>query len=206
MVARLNPGESFSSGTLCVEGDGAQARLSYADGSTLWVSGGAELKLTKAKDKTLSLHAGNTACGRLSSAPRTSTGRFVRRLPRPQCWETSFALTAAKRETRLVVNEGEVSLRRLSDEQTLTVKANEQVKVGQEHAILFRAERSPSVPINWIMESKFEGSATLLGTWSDAGRLTATPETVFLKATGANEIHYRAGTRKLLSWTRRVER
>ena len=193
-ITRLNPGETISSGTLFVQGDGAQARLSYADGSTLWLSGGAELRLTRAKAKALSLQTG-TLRADVSSQP----SRFPMTVRTPTAEATvqgtSFALTAANRETRLVVNDGAVSLQRLSDERTLTVKANEQVKVSQNHASLFRAERSPMVPMKWNAASTTEDNASLVGTWSDSGTLTATPETMYLKATGANEIHYRAGAR-----------
>ena len=193
-ITRLNPGETISSGTLLVQGDGAQARLSYADGSMLWLSGGAELRLTRAKAKALSLQTG-TLRADVSSQP--SGFPMTVRTPTAEATVqgTSFALTAANRETRLVVNDGAVSLQRLSDEQTLTVKANEQVRVSQNHANLFRAERSPMVPMKWNFASTTEDDASSVGTWSDSGTLTATPETMYLKTTGSNEIHYRAGAR-----------
>ncbi|MEM7317190.1 MAG: FecR family protein, partial [Planctomycetota bacterium] len=170
------------------------AKFLYPDGSTLWLSGGTELALAKGKGKTLLLQAG-TLRADVSPQPeghpltvRTATAEAT-------VLGTSFALTAAKQETRMVVNEGAVRIQRLSDEQALTVNGNERVRVGQNDAKPVRAERSPIVPVAWNVKSKAEGNGTLVGKWSDKQNLAATSETVFLKATGTNEIHYRAGMR-----------
>ncbi len=193
-VHRLNPGETFASGSLIVEGDGTQAKFSYSDGSVLWLSGGTELTLTGGQGKTLRLQAGML---RADVPPQPVDRPLTIRTSNAQAtaFGTSFALIAAKQETRLVVNEGAVNFQRLSDAQTLTVNANEQVCVGQDDTEPVRAESTPNVSATWNVKSKAEGNATLVGQWNDQENLVATPESVFLAVTGTNEIHYRAGTR-----------
>jgi len=194
-IRRLNTPETFTTGsTVLVDGEGARAKFSYADGSTFSLSGGSELKLSNGDGKQLFLRRG-TYLANTSPQPaeeplivRTATAEAV-------VLGTSFGINATASETLLQVSSGAVSLRRLSDNQTTTVTKNEQIRASTAADRPLRAEPISILPFAWRAAPTTGDAAIWLGRWGDAGILRAAPRTVFLKATGVKETHFHAGVR-----------
>jgi len=184
--------ETFTTGTLLVDGEGARAKFSYADGSTVSLSGGSELNLSSGDGKRLVLRRG-TLLASVSPQPagqplivRTATAEAV-------VLGTSFGINATESETLLQVSSGAVSIRRLSDDQTTTVKMNEQLRAGRTADRLLRAEPTSVLPFDWRATPATGHKVKWQGEWNDAGILKATPYTVFLKESEVEEIHFHAG-------------
>jgi len=190
----LESGETFTTGTLLVGGEGTRAKFSYADGSNVSVAGGAELKFTRGNGKRLILNRGTLAA---NVSPQSKRQPLVLRTPTAEATTlgTSFIVDAKDADILLRVNKGSVEFRRLADNQTLLIAQNQQIKTDQTASEPLQAEKIEPLPSTWKASSKSKGNLKWIGDWLDGEILKAVPQKIFRKKLGVHETHYHAGAR-----------
>ena len=189
----LQVGEAINSGTLSVQGDGARAEFTYPDGSTLLFAGDSEFTLGQRADKTLHLNRGAL---RANVTPESIRRPLVLRTPTAEATAvgTEFALNATAAETLVQVDRGSVQLRRLCDDQIVTVSGNEQVRAGNTVAQQFVSKPAQPAPSRWKADSG-DDSIHWKGQWSKDGTLVAAAETIYRKDVQREEVHFHAGAK-----------
>lgn len=190
----LESGETFTTGTLQVGGDGTRAKFSYADGSRVSVAGGTELKFTRGNGKRLTLNRGTLAA---NVSPQSKRQPLVLRTPTAEATTlgTSFIVDAEDADILLRVNKGSVEFRRLADNKTLLIAQNQQVQTDQTTSEPLQAEKVEPLPSNWKASPKVKGKLKWRGDWLNGDILKAVPHQIFRKRLGVYETHYHAGAR-----------
>ncbi len=190
----LESGETFTTGTLQVGGDGTRARFSYEDGSRVSVAGGAELEFTRGSGKRLTLNRGTLAA---NVSPQSKRQPLVLRTPTAEATTlgTSFIVDAEDADLLIRVNKGKLKLRRLSDNQTFLVAQNQQVQTDSATSEPLQAEKIEPLPSTWKASPKTKGKLKWRGDWMNGDILKAAPQKIFLKKLGVHESHYHAGAR-----------
>ena len=190
-LSHLNAGEDFSTGRLLLKSQGAHAKFSYSDGSTLSLSGGSELELDDGNVRQLVLRNGalfgnvSHQSGKHPLVVRTSTAEAT-------VLGTEFAIATDNSETLLQVRHGSVRVRRLSDDQALTVGVNQQVRAGPVAGPPMIVEPVMRLPTTW-RATPTDDSGEWIGEWGGDGILRAMPTSVFIKEQKIEETHYQAG-------------
>ncbi len=191
-VEHLKIDAKVSMGTLVVEGEGSRGKFAFADGSTFELSGGSELTLGDGTGKQMFLRRGTL----LASVSRQPAGRPLRiQTPTAEAvvLGTTFAMNAGETETFLRVNSGEVELRRLADNQALSVSVHEQARAGVTATQPMLSEPVTPLPGQWHATRMTPRVASWLGEWRTPEALVAVPRVVFVNESGVEEKHYHAG-------------
>lgn len=190
----LESGETFTTGTLHVGGQGTRAKFSYEDGSRVSVAGGAELEFTHNNGKRLTLNRGTLAA---NVSPQSKRQPLVLRTPTAEATTlgTSFIVDAEDADLLIRVNKGSLKLRRLTDNQTLLVAQNQQVQTDRAASEPLQAEKIEPLPSNWTASPRAKGKLKWRGDWLDGDILKAVPQKIFRKELGVHESHYHAGAR-----------
>ncbi|MDA7512291.1 FecR family protein [Verrucomicrobia bacterium] len=126
-------GASVSAGTIESMTPDSSATLTFADGSTVTVSGPFNLMISKDKGKLLSLRKGVLFA---SVVPQASSQpvRLTTTAAKLTVLGTRFEVFADQTQTKLSVNQGRVALQRVSDDTSVEVQA------GYQTEALFTAE------------------------------------------------------------------
>jgi len=174
----LSVGKGLPGGTVEGMAPGSWFELEFLDGSTVTISGNSMLTFSDHGQKKLHLKDGNVS-GNVKPQPAGKPMLIYTRSAVLEIVGTRFEVEAGLAATMLNVSEGQVRVRRLSDDATVLVPAN--------HRVVAAADREMSpVPVpNSVSQWKSQlhlGPDGTFGTWSpgtDTGgpKLSAVPFT-----------------------------
>ncbi len=189
----VNAGDEFTSGAFLVDGFGAKARLTDQAGSSFSLSEDSELELVRGRGMTFRLHRGAL----IAELTEGDAGRpLTVKTPVAETTAsgTMFAMNSDESEMLLQVRRGSAKVRRLADEQVVTVAFNQQVRANRESDEPMKVE-PVSVPLKWSASPTKNKNTTTYGTWGEDNVLKAGAHQVYLKARDQEVTHYHAGAR-----------
>ena len=192
--AGLVAGAVLPEGTLLVESDGGSAQLRFHDGTSLTVSGEAEVGFSDAGQKRLSVRRG-TLTAQVQRQPagkpliiRTATAEV-------EVLGTEFSLSADTRQTAVSVEKGTVRMRRLADGRTVDIAGQQTAIASLEGKGEFRSAKPNMPPVAWRYTFEVAPPPQSKGEWlpageSGPGRARAVPLVAARGKDGVPIIHY----------------
>ncbi|MEM7456769.1 MAG: FecR family protein [Planctomycetota bacterium] len=161
MVEDLSAGYRFDGGTLESSSADAWVRLRFADASTVTLSGRSLATISQEGQKLLNLRHGNLSA---DVSPQSQDAPMLINTPSAELEVvgTQFNVGADAARTRLVVNEGMVTLTRHSDGRSADVPANHQLAATTVTADELNVAERPSALATWRANP---GSDVVYGEW-----------------------------------------
>ncbi len=161
----IRGGEKLPGGTFSVEAEDAYTVIAFRDGTKVRINGGAEIECSETRQKLLHLRQG-TMSAEVEPQPDGLPMIVKTNSAEVEVLGTAFSLDAEGYQTSLVVDSGQVHLRRLSDGQGVTVSQNERVRATLDPAEALVAVPRNIPPKNWRLSYQEPPLPRWKGKWS----------------------------------------
>lgn len=184
----LQPGDRLAAGTLETTGDTATAQFRFGDGTLVTLAGDAQLALADGGQKQLALRRGSLSA---DVQPQPAGRPMIVRTPSAEVevLGTHFGLTAGDEVTSLTVGKGHVKMRRLADDDTVEVSANQRATATLESNAPLVAQAFADVPTQWHYPMQTPPPQAWRGSWragtaAEPPRIEARPYVAGRKRSG----------------------
>jgi ferric-dicitrate binding protein FerR (iron transport regulator) len=142
-------GERLTAGTLEAEGEGAEVRVRFDDGSLLALGGESELSFAEEAGRKLIWLRRGTLSAQVQPQPAGQRMRLRTATAEMEVVGTVFTLAARADDTLLEVNEGLVKLKRLTDGRVIDVPAQSSAVASLDPAGMLGASAIPDAQTVW---------------------------------------------------------